>query len=337
MKVCLTLICLLFLKLQDGNAVRRETGVEGGNIAVTCPFLLSGSRKFVCKDKCGGENILIETTNNTAERGRYSVKYERNIIIFKDFLYFTIKDLKKSDSGRYRCRLDETWTGTRYEDFELVVNEGTPGSVSVFTTSTTTEPNWTLQTFTTSTVLPTSFRTASVQSSSPPSSSKTIQAPAAPGLLLPVVLVLAILIITLAVALLNFFQKKHFGQKKGPLVKTEYSDPTKVSTVYDEIRLEERENETPPQEKSPVYSLVRSCEPNRADLYSLAGCPKNDVEVDAVDYAEVHFPTNTTTSSNSAPCGHAVNVTCSEPLSAVGSANLSDDSSALYSNVTCCG
>lgn len=87
-----------------------------------------------------------------------------------------------------------------YEDFYLVVNEGefstespenvpschwkegsafwqilliklpweTPGSVSVFTASTTTEPNGTLQTFTTSTVLRTSFRTASVQSSSPP-------------------------------------------------------------------------------------------------------------------------------------------------------------------------
>uniref|UniRef100_A0A3B3UU27 Immunoglobulin V-set domain-containing protein n=1 Tax=Poecilia latipinna TaxID=48699 RepID=A0A3B3UU27_9TELE len=103
MKTYIYIKVLLALKLQDGNAVRRETGVEGGNIAVTCPFLLSGSRKFVCKDKCGGENILIETTNNTAERGRYSVKYERNIIIFKDFLYFTIKDLKKSDSGRYRC------------------------------------------------------------------------------------------------------------------------------------------------------------------------------------------------------------------------------------------
>ncbi|XP_017161042.1 CMRF35-like molecule 5 isoform X2 [Poecilia reticulata] len=326
MKVCLTLICLLFLRLQDGNAVRRETGVEGGNITVKCPFLLSGSRKFVCKNVCEGENILIETTNNTAEKGRYSVKYERNIIIFKDFLYFTIEDLKKSDSGRYRCRLDRTFI-TRYDDFELVVNE-------VFTTSTTTEPNRTLQTFTTSTILPTSFRTASVQSSSPPSSSKTNQPPAAPGLLLLVVLVLVILIITLAVGLLIFFEKKHFGQKNGPLVKTEYSDPTKVSTVYEEIRLEERENETPPQEKSPVYSLVRSCEPaESSDLYSLAGCPKNDVEVDAVDYSVVHFATNTTTSSNSAPCGHAVNDT----YSAVGSANLSDDSSALYSNVTCCG
>uniref|UniRef100_A0A3B3WJ91 Immunoglobulin domain-containing protein n=1 Tax=Poecilia mexicana TaxID=48701 RepID=A0A3B3WJ91_9TELE len=93
----------IFTEPQDGNAVRRETGVEGGNITVTCPFLLSGSRKFVCKNVCEGENILIETSNNTAERGRYSVKYEKNGRFSRDFLHFTIKDLKKSDSGWYWC------------------------------------------------------------------------------------------------------------------------------------------------------------------------------------------------------------------------------------------
>lgn len=104
--------------------MRRTTGVVGGNITGKCPFPVSGVRKFVCRENCEGKNILIETTSNTAERGRYSVKYEQNSGHPLDFLYFTIKDLRKSDSGRYRCRLDRTYSGTRYENFELVVNGG---------------------------------------------------------------------------------------------------------------------------------------------------------------------------------------------------------------------
>ncbi|KAM4571341.1 uncharacterized protein V3H82_010973 isoform 2-T3 [Fundulus diaphanus] len=54
---------------------------------------------------------------------------------------------------------------------------------------------------------------------------------------------------------------------------------------------------------------------------------------DEVEYSEVHLLNDTTTSSNSAPCGHADKVIYSELQEAVSSTNHSDDS-ALYSNIT---
>ncbi|XP_036004571.1 uncharacterized protein LOC118566415 [Fundulus heteroclitus] len=52
-----------------------------------------------------------------------------------------------------------------------------------------------------------------------------------------------------------------------------------------------------------------------------------------VEYSEVHLLNDTTTLSNSAPCGHADKVIYPEFQEAVSSANQSDDS-ALYSNIT---
>lgn len=51
----------------------------------------------------------------------------------------------------------------------------------------------------------------------------------------------------------------------------------------------------------------------------------------AVEYSEVHFLKDASTSANSAPCGHAENVTYSEIQ--MNFANRSDDS-ALYSNIS---
>uniref|UniRef100_A0A668SYA3 Immunoglobulin subtype domain-containing protein n=1 Tax=Oreochromis aureus TaxID=47969 RepID=A0A668SYA3_OREAU len=82
---------------------------EGGNITVKCSFYFSRSRKLFCKEKCENGNILVETSDDAAQNGRYSIKYENKG--FPPFtLYVSITQLKQSDSGWYRCSLDKGWT-----------------------------------------------------------------------------------------------------------------------------------------------------------------------------------------------------------------------------------
>ncbi|CAI5648630.1 unnamed protein product [Oreochromis niloticus] len=122
MKVCQTLLCFIFLNLQDGNTglANAETlvyGVEGGNITVECKFYIPGRKTLFCKDKCEKGNILIETADYTAQSGRYSIKYEKSYFS-KDIVHVSITQLKKSDAGWYRCTLD---TSVQPCDFQLVI------------------------------------------------------------------------------------------------------------------------------------------------------------------------------------------------------------------------
>ncbi|XP_015252933.1 PREDICTED: fas apoptotic inhibitory molecule 3-like [Cyprinodon variegatus] len=216
MKVCYTLICILFLTaLQDGETVKTYSGKEGGNITVRCEFKNSGKRRFLCKETCEGGNILINTTEGMFNKDRYSIRYEDRGKLQYDYLHVSITKLKKSDSGRYQCRSD-TWRGTQYDDFYLSVTEDSS------------EPKWTLGPFIRSTFLPaastTTTTTQSLSSSPSPSSSETSRVSekpaAASGLLLYVGLILSILIIMLAAALLIFFKRKSFSRQKGELEQT---------------------------------------------------------------------------------------------------------------------
>ncbi|PWA33835.1 hypothetical protein CCH79_00021055, partial [Gambusia affinis] len=120
MKVCLTLICLLFLTLQDGDAQRRFRGKEGEKITVGCKFYFSGIKMFFCKEICEGENILIETSEDTAQKGRYSTRFKA-LDTGTFVLNVSINELKRADAGRYRCGLDNP--GVRFDDFDLIVTE----------------------------------------------------------------------------------------------------------------------------------------------------------------------------------------------------------------------
>ncbi|XP_033987552.1 uncharacterized protein LOC117483359 isoform X4 [Trematomus bernacchii] len=122
MKVCHTLICFFFLfSLQDGNTglvsaqLSVYSGIEGENVTVQCSLSWYETRMFFCKEPCEQEDILIETTDATAQRGRYSIDY-------KDGVFFvTITQLTKSDSGRYRCGADTSLTRTSYKYIEIIV------------------------------------------------------------------------------------------------------------------------------------------------------------------------------------------------------------------------
>ncbi|XP_054912811.1 uncharacterized protein LOC129377104 [Poeciliopsis prolifica] len=118
MKVCL--ICLFFLTLQDGDAAKTYTRMEGEDITVECLFTESKNPIIFCKKNCEGENILINTTENPAQEGRYKTFYDSDYAA--GVLYVSILELKRSDSGRYQCGLGKNQS--QYQDFYLDVTEG---------------------------------------------------------------------------------------------------------------------------------------------------------------------------------------------------------------------
>ncbi|XP_008412840.1 uncharacterized protein LOC103467891 isoform X2 [Poecilia reticulata] len=210
-----TVICLFFLaQLHNGEAEsvrgRTYTKMEGKNITVSCSFTFSGFTMYFCKTDCRGDNILIETTDNRAQSGRYIIEFNRTRV-GSYVVYVSIMELKTSDSGWYRCTLGRT--GIQHNDFEIFVFSASPTA----TTST-----WSL-----------SF------SSSPPFSSETTKqsSSSAPpsDVLLSVGVVITIMIIVLAAALLVFFKhrknKQHEAGSAKPSVGAEYATVIKPNRV----------------------------------------------------------------------------------------------------------
>ncbi|XP_062283196.1 polymeric immunoglobulin receptor-like [Scomber scombrus] len=113
--------------LQDGdtglsNAVDLYAGAEGGSGSIQSYLTSSGNTKFFCKGECKEENILIKTDDVTAQSGRYSIEYKDGSS-GRRIVYVTIKQLTKSDSGRYRCGLGGSLVPDSYYDFDLIVTD----------------------------------------------------------------------------------------------------------------------------------------------------------------------------------------------------------------------
>uniref|UniRef100_A0A3P9IIP3 Immunoglobulin domain-containing protein n=1 Tax=Oryzias latipes TaxID=8090 RepID=A0A3P9IIP3_ORYLA len=114
--------------LQDRDSlVDAETNIytkrEGEDITVRCNLTFSGRRKLLCKETCEKGNILINTTSNEDQRGRYSIKYEYRYIQ-SSILDVTITKLTKSDSGLYRCELQKDWIPNSKDNFKIIVTKG---------------------------------------------------------------------------------------------------------------------------------------------------------------------------------------------------------------------
>ncbi|XP_035769230.1 uncharacterized protein LOC102778179 [Neolamprologus brichardi] len=202
MKLCHILFCFIFLYLQDGNTglANAETlvyeGVEGGNITVECKFYFLGSKILFCKDKCEKGNVLIETTDYTAQSGRYSIKFVKTNLLSKDIVYVSITQLNKSDSGWYRCILDRSLQPC---DFQLVItgasNISTPHqplSTSTFLLSTSTTT--------------TNFISGSFTPSASSEVSRQPQTAAGSGLSLELVIRLSVVVVLLPVVLLLIYR-----------------------------------------------------------------------------------------------------------------------------------
>ena len=87
-----------------------------------CIDSVNVSRKFFCKDECNKEeDILVETEENRAQNDRYSVEYIEGSV---SGLYVTITQLKKSDTGRYRCGYGRASSPDSSNTFRILVVDG---------------------------------------------------------------------------------------------------------------------------------------------------------------------------------------------------------------------
>ncbi|XP_060914214.1 T-cell immunoglobulin and mucin domain-containing protein 4-like isoform X5 [Labrus mixtus] len=174
MRVHQTLICFFFLNLTDGFPFHEDIGVregtEGGNIEVGCSFKSSGSRKVFCRKDCEDEDILCNTTDVSAQCGRYSIELRKNELLSTVF-YVSITNLRKSDSGSYTCWLGRDWTPDSSETFELRVKDATTTSKP----NTTPKPSSTRSTSTLTTAQTVSVSSGSTTTSSHSSNTTTTE------------------------------------------------------------------------------------------------------------------------------------------------------------------
>ncbi|MGL4877785.1 hypothetical protein [Paraclostridium dentum] len=103
------------------------TGAEGGDGAVQCHSSAgrssSGSWKFFCKEECTEEGILVKAESDTANNGRYSIKYESGSS-GRTVLSVTIRNLTQSDSGRYKYGVGTSSGPDSYCEIEARVSDG---------------------------------------------------------------------------------------------------------------------------------------------------------------------------------------------------------------------
>ncbi|XP_033987661.1 uncharacterized protein LOC117483430 isoform X1 [Trematomus bernacchii] len=372
MNVRHTLICFLFLTLRDGNSGLTNaqnldlTGTEGGNITVAYSFTFPGGRKMFCKGKCEEGNILVETTGDSAQRGRYSIRYVEGSVL-SVIVYVSITKLTKSDTGRYQCGLVRSLLSDSYQDFEISVKDAPtsskpevtprpfPTSASTLTTTqslssvpSSASPESTTQSLSSvpSSASPesTTQSLSSVPSSASPECITQPQQgqrdPDGPGVVLYAGLILLGMFIVLSVTLLIFCRKR--ARKETPM-ETEYVSDAENNQLYEEIREEDRGSSSPPAETSTIYSYAKLNQPNgveSTDEYSLvtAATSQKETKDDPanLNYSEVDSSNSGAAPLHSAPCGYTDNALYSDPRVAQSSdvSHAEDASPALYSTVS---
>ncbi|XP_039464543.1 polymeric immunoglobulin receptor-like [Oreochromis aureus] len=113
----------------DKNIGLYHTEMKGENIKLVCSINAYGQRKFFCKNQCKNKGeILIDTTNNKAVSGRYSIEYTAGSMYG---LYATITQLTKSDTGLYICGYGNPLSPDSYESEYVLVSDATTQSESV--------------------------------------------------------------------------------------------------------------------------------------------------------------------------------------------------------------
>ncbi|XP_028424293.1 uncharacterized protein LOC114548510 [Perca flavescens] len=108
-----------------GNPPKVKTfhKTTGDNIILLRYSILSGTRRYFCKEQCEDKDILVETTGVSAERDRYSIRYEKESPS-GGFVYVNISQLTRSDSGLYRIGLSTSFSPDPYQEFRIVVTDG---------------------------------------------------------------------------------------------------------------------------------------------------------------------------------------------------------------------
>ncbi|KAK9515214.1 hypothetical protein VZT92_025878 [Zoarces viviparus] len=306
MDVRQTLICFFFFTLRgrDTGLINADiigrTGTEGGNITVGCIFNFSGKKKIFCKKPCEERDILIETEDVTAQRGRYNITYEEG----------TFPDIE--------IRVEEAPISSKPN----VTLQPLSASVPSASTQTTTQLSSSTGSYTPSSASPEGTQ-----------QSQREQTPAAGYTLMYVGLTLAVIIVVLLAAVVIFCRKRA-SKPKEPPVETEYANDTESNRVYEEVREEDRRSTSPPVDVSTLYAYVKYTKPNdveTSDEYSLAAAATSQKTIEDASskliYSDVDFADGPAALLHSAPCGNADNVVYSVP-------RVEDPSPPLYSIVT---
>ncbi|XP_030279508.1 uncharacterized protein LOC115585340 [Sparus aurata] len=124
----LLLFCFLSATLRGDISVLVDAKTlfrtEGSSIVVECPFSLFGRTKFLCRDGCKEEDILIQTRGDRAQSGRYGILYkEGSSLVSSSVVIVIITQLNKSDQGRYRCGLERAFLPDSYWEFDIRVTD----------------------------------------------------------------------------------------------------------------------------------------------------------------------------------------------------------------------
>ncbi|XP_071314836.1 polymeric immunoglobulin receptor-like [Trachinotus anak] len=114
--------------LLDKNSGFIRTNIEGDNLTYPCRDSVNRSRTFFCRGDCKKqEDILIETDEDSAQRGRYGIKYIEGSVFG---LYATITQVVKSDSGQYRCGYGRALSPDSLYTFSILVDAPTSSKTS---------------------------------------------------------------------------------------------------------------------------------------------------------------------------------------------------------------
>ncbi|XP_033987665.1 uncharacterized protein LOC117483432 isoform X2 [Trematomus bernacchii] len=250
-----SLICFFFLTLRDGNSgltnakILDRTETEGENISVGCSFSFSGGRKMFCKGKCEEGNILVETTGDSAQRGRYSIRYlEGSFPVLPTILYVSITELTKSDAGRYQCGMDRSGSlPNSYRDILITVTDAPTSSKPEVTPRPFPTSSPSASTLTTTQRLSFVPSSASPERTTQPQQGQTVLA--CHGVVLYVRLTLVVMFLVLSASVLIFCRKRA-RKPRETADEAEYVNVTEADREREEVREEDRGSRSPPIEMS---------------------------------------------------------------------------------------
>ncbi|XP_067384118.1 uncharacterized protein [Channa argus] len=204
----------------DKNTGFIRTNVEGETLSKPCYDEVNRSRFFFCKDDCKKqEDVLIETDQKKAQSGRYGVEYIDGSAYG---LYVTITQVKKSDSGQYKCGYGRALSPDSSKTFSLIVIEA----------PTTLEPTQTVRpSSTTQTQSPTTLETT--QTLRPSSTTQTQSFSDVPhqGSVLPLVVCVPLVGVSLLVVSLLVLYKRR--TRRNMLRNTTEGTNKELSVIYE--------------------------------------------------------------------------------------------------------
>lgn len=98
------------------------TEIVGGNVPVTCRAAVHNGTRFFCRGECTKEDdILLEIESKVAQSGRYGIEFKKG----RDYgLHVTIRQLKKSDAGWYKCGYGNPLSPLSVYSFPIIVVDG---------------------------------------------------------------------------------------------------------------------------------------------------------------------------------------------------------------------